>query len=255
MSMDREHDVITAFVALATNLAEGFDVVELLSGLTADCVRLLDVTSAGLLLADADGVLHVLAASSEVTLELELYQLQRAEGPCLDCYHSGAPVSVADLAAESERWPLFVAAAASAGFAAVHAVPMRLRHSVLGALNLFSSQAGPLNREDLALAQALAHVASVALIQDKASSDKDLVVSQLESALASRVVIEQAKGVLAEVGGLTMDAAFAALRRYSRDHNERLTDVATALSSRTLSGRHILDSPATPTSQPRRHNS
>jgi GAF domain-containing protein len=241
MSTDREHDIIAAFVALATNLAEGFDVVELLSGLTADAVRLLDVTSAGLLLADTSGVLHLLAASSEATGELELYQLQRNEGPCLDCFHSGEPVSVPDLSSETGHWPQFTAAAASAGFAAVHAVPMRLRDTVLGALNLFNTRTGPLAEEDLALAQALAHVASVALVQDKAAADEDLVVSQLNSALTSRVVLEQAKGVLAQVGAVDMGDAFTSLRSYARDHNQRLTDVASAVATRALPGREVLD--------------
>jgi transcriptional regulator with GAF, ATPase, and Fis domain len=241
MSTDREHDIIAAFVALATNLAEGFDVVELLSGLTTDAVQLLDVTSAGLLLADTGGVLHLLAASSEATGELELYQLQRNEGPCLDCFNSGEPVSVPDLSSETGRWPQFAAAAASAGFAAVHAVPMRLRNTVLGALNLFNTRTGPLAEEDLALAQALAHVASVALVQDKAAADEDLVVSQLNVALTSRVVLEQAKGVLAQVGAVDMADAFTALRHYARDHDQRLTDVASAVAIRALPGRAVLD--------------
>jgi transcriptional regulator with GAF, ATPase, and Fis domain len=241
MSAKREQQIVGAFVGLATSLAEGFDVVDLLSGLTASCAQLLDVASAGLLLADTSGVLHLLAASSEATRDLELYQLQRAEGPCLDCYHSGEPVMIADLAKETARWPQFTAAATSAGFLAVHAVPMRLTDQVLGALNLFSTRTGDLSVEDLNLAQALAHVATVALVQDRAASDTDLVVSQLNSALSSRVVLEQAKGVLAEVGGLSMEAAFDALRQYSRDHNQRLTEVAKALMTRTLLAREVLD--------------
>jgi transcriptional regulator with GAF, ATPase, and Fis domain len=241
VSTDRERDVIASFLTLATSLADGFDVVDLLTGLTDDCARLLNIASAGLLLVDGRGALQLLAASSDEAHTLELFQLQRAEGPCLDCYHTGAPVSVADLTKETARWPNFVAAATSAGFASVHALPMRLRDTVLGALNLFSTQVGPLTDDDLALAQALAHVASVALVQDKAAADKDLIVGQLNTALSSRVVIEQSKGVLAQKGGLDMNQAFAALRRYSRDHNERLSDVAAAVVGQTIPPQQILD--------------
>lgn len=241
MKNDRETDIVAAFVALATDLAEGFDVVDLLSELTTYCVRLLDVASAGLLLADAKGVLHLLAASSQATRDLELFQLQRSEGPCLECYRTGSPVSAPDLSEQMARWPHFTAAANAAGFASVHAVPMRLHDTVLGALNLFGTRTGPLADDDMALAQALAHVASVALVQDRAATDKDLVVSQLNTALSSRVVLEQAKGVLAQVGGLDMEQAFQALRRYSRDHNQRLSEVAAAVVARALSPQMLLD--------------
>jgi transcriptional regulator with GAF, ATPase, and Fis domain len=241
VNSDRESEVVAAFVALATSLADGFDVVDLLSELTTDCVRLLDVASAGLLLADASGVLHLLAASSQATRDLELLQLQRAEGPCLDCFRTGAAVVVPDLSKECARWPQFTAAATEAGFASVHAVPMRLRDNVLGALNLFGTSVGSLGREDLALAQALAHVASVALVQDKAAADKDLVVSQLNTALSSRVVLEQAKGVLAQLGGLDMDEAFSALRWYARDHNQRLSEVAASVVARDLPAELLLE--------------
>lgn len=241
MSDHREAEVVAAFVTLATSLADGLDVVDLLSGLTADCVRLLDVDAAGLLLADGTGALHLLAASSDATRELELFQVQRAEGPCLDCFHTGTAVNVPDLREQTARWPVFAPQALEVGFVSVHAVPMRLRDNVLGALNLFKAAAGSLRDADLALAQALAHVASVALIQDRASADRDVVVSQLESALTSRLVLEQAKGVLAEVGRLQMDGAFQALRRYARDHNLRLTDVAEAVVSRALPARTVLE--------------
>lgn len=223
---ERERRIVAAFVSLTGELAGGLDVVDLLTELTADCARLLDITSAGLLLADGAGALHMLAASSEETRELELYQVQCAEGPCVDCFESGVPVSIADLAKEAERWPRFVPAALAAGFASVHAVPMRLRNSVLGALNLFGASVGPLSADDLDLAQALAHVAGVALVQDKAAADKDLIVGQLTTALSSRIVIEQAKGVLAQHGDLSMAAAFDGLRGYARTNNARLSEVA-----------------------------
>jgi GAF domain-containing protein len=241
MTADRELQVTEAFVSLASNLANGYDVVEMLTDLTEDCVQLLDVASAGLLLADGFGRLHVLAASSEATRELEVFQLQRDEGPCRDCYHSGSAVSVPDLAAEADRWPQFVPRALQVGFRSVHAVPMRLRDNMLGALNLFGTTVGELLREDLVLAQALADVASVALVQERAVSDRAAVVEQLQLALNSRVVLEQAKGVLAYVGELDMGQAFNVLRRYARDHNLRLTAVAESVVSRAMSAHLLLD--------------
>lgn len=240
MNGEREAAVTQAFVSLANSMVDGGDVVDLLSGLTADCAQLLDVASAGLLLADARGVLHVMAASSERTRTLELFQLQRDQGPCLDCYHAGSPVSVPDLEMERARWPEFVAAAGTAGFRSVHALPLRLRDRVLGALGLFGTSAGSLNQSDLVLGQALAHVASVALVTERAVADTLLVNEQLQAALTSRVLIEQAKGLLAQAGDLDMEQAFAALRHYARDRNLRLADVAAAVVSRQLPCQQLL---------------
>lgn len=236
-----EADVTQALVAVASGLVKGGDVVELLATLTSDCARLLDCASAGLLLADGRGVLHVMAASSERTRELEVFQVQRADGPCRDTYLSGEPVSAPDLQSESDRWPLFVPAARRAGFASVHALPLRLGEVTLGALNLFGNSVGALNKQDLSLGQALADVATVALVQDRAVTDRESLNVQLQTALSSRVVLEQAKGLLAQQGGLDMTDAFRFLRSYSRDHNERLTDVAQAVVSRTLSAQQVLD--------------
>lgn len=240
MTESRERDVTAAFVRLASSLVRGYDVVDLLSELTADCAHLLGIASAGLLLADERGVLHVVAASSERTRQLELFQVQRADGPCRDCYLDGSPVSVPDLRTETERWPQFAPAALQAGFASVHAVPMRLRDQVLGALGLFGTTAGSLEPDDLSLGQALADVASVAIVQDKEKSDQRGVNEQLQTALQSRIVLEQAKGVLAQQGSLQMDEAFAVLRGYARDHNLRLTAVAEAVVARQLPARQLL---------------
>lgn len=238
---EREHEITRAFVRIASSLATGADVVDMLSGLTTDCARLLDIESAGLLLADRRGVLHVLAASSESTRDVELYQLQDEQGPCVDCFRGGSPVSVPDLREEKDRWPLFVTKSLSAGIASVHAVPLRLRESVLGTLGLFGARPGVLNADDASLGQALADVASVALVQDKAVADQAAVTEQLQGALRSRVVIEQAKGVLAQVGDLEMDQAFNALRRYARDLNLRLSDVARSVVDRSLPAQVVLD--------------
>lgn len=240
MTTDRERAVIDAFVSVANSLVDSFDIVELLNGLTFDCVALLDVASAGLLLADRRGALHVMVASSEATRDLELFQLQRDEGPCLDCFRLGAAVSVADLAAEAVHWSQFVPAALAAGVLSVHAIPLRLGDTILGTLGLFGARIGALCDDDLALAQALAHVASVAIVAGNLLNDKDAVVRQLQNALETRVVIEQAKGLLAEHGGLDMDEAFSRLRGYARSHNQRVGEVARQLISRVLPGERVL---------------
>jgi transcriptional regulator with GAF, ATPase, and Fis domain len=236
---ERELLVTDAFVSLADSLVGPFDVVELLNGLTEVCARLLDVASAGLLLADRSGVLHVVAASSERTRSLELFQLQRDEGPCLQCYRTGVMVCVPDLQGDSDRWPQFVPAALNLGFVSVHAVPMRLNDQILGTLGLFGVAVGSLNDEDLSLAQALAHVASVALVTGNATADQDRLTQQLQIALDSRVLIEQAKGAIAQFSMVSMDEAFALLRDYARDHNEKLTEIARSVVARTLSIREI----------------
>ena len=240
MTGEREADVVAAFVTLATSLARGRDVVDLFSELTSDCADLLDIDTAGLLLADRQGNLHVAAASSERAMSLELFQLQREEGPCLDCYRSGEPVRVEDLSDSSDRWPQFAAAASEAGIRSVNAVPLRLRDMVLGTLGLFGSRPGRLNDDDLNLGQALADVASVALVAERAVEDHNLVVDQLQTALDRRVLLEQAKGLLAERGDITMDQAFGHLRQYARDHNLRLTDVARSLVQREVSAEAVV---------------
>jgi GAF domain-containing protein len=240
VSNGRESDIARTFVSLASSLANGNDVVDLLSELTADCARLLDVASAGLLLADRRGGLHVMAVSSEATRNLELFQLQRDQGPCLDCYRTGQAVIVEDLIADAAKWPQFALAAAEAGFRSVHALPMRLRDNVLGGLGLFGTAVGALSENDLQLGQALADVASVALVQATAAADEQTLNLQLQGALDSRIVIEQAKGILAERVGLDMEEAFNQLRRFSRDHNQRLSEVAKALVARTLTAEQLV---------------
>lgn len=240
MAVDREAAVTAAFVSLASSLATGADVVDLLDTLTTTCARLLDVASAGLLLADTRGVLHVLAASSHATRALELFQSQRDEGPCRDAYVTGASVSVPDLAGEIERWPRFVPAALAAGFASVHAVPLRLQQTTLGALGLFGTRVGALNAADLGLGQALADVASVALVQNTTPADPSAVQRQLQTALTHRAQVERAKGVLAQVGNLDMTNAFAVLRAYARRRGQRLSEVADAVVTGTLAAAQVI---------------
>lgn len=224
----RETRVLRAVVSLVDSLLDDFDVVELLTDLTERCTALLDIEAAGLLLADPRQNLHLMAATSERSRELELFQLQADEGPCLDCYADGRPVTVADLADERDRWPRFVSAATDAGYASVHAVPMRAAGSVLGALGLFGTRTGDLNDADLLMAQTLAHVACVAILQDHAPT-AETVLPQLRTALASRIVVEQAKGYLREHFDVSIEDAFTMLRRHARSHSQHLTDVARTL--------------------------
>ena len=223
---NREHAVIDAFIGFADRLVDDFDVLDLTIQLTEDCARLLDVGAAGLLLADAGGVLHLLAGTSEQARSLELFQLQREEGPCLDCYHSGQMVEVPDLQAEAQRWPRFTAAAVEHGFQSVHAIPMRLRGQTLGALGLFGTGVGNLSDNDLRLAQALVHVAAIALVQQDRGGDPASLLPSLQSTVMSRGLFEMAKGVLAEVHDLSMGEASERLRQYAHEHGQRLTDLA-----------------------------
>src|SRR5690349_4973595 len=216
------------FIELADTLVDDFDLLEFLNRLTERCVELLDVAAAGLLLTDGQGALQVVAASSERTRLLELFQLQTDQGPCLDCFRTGTPVSVTDLPA-SDRWPRFTAAAAEVGFAAVHALPMRLRTEVIGALNLFDVAAGPLDADKVRLGQALADVSTIGLLQQRAIHRRDVVTEQLQTALNSRVLIEQAKGLLAERLHVNVDDAFTILRNASRSHNRPLSNLAQAI--------------------------
>ncbi|AKK26135.1 GAF and ANTAR domain-containing protein [Mycobacterium sp. EPa45] len=224
----RETRVLSAVVSLVDSLLDDFDVVDLLTELTERCAELLDIASAGFLLADPLQRLHLLAATSDRTRDLELFQLQAEEGPCIDCYRTGEPVLVADLGSQIDRWPRFVAAAQEAGFASVHALPMRAAGVVLGALGLFDTRRGELTEADVLVAQTLAHIACVAVLQEH-SPRPDTVVSPLRSAVTGRIVVEQAKGFVSEVLGVSMDEAFRLLRTHSRGHGEHLTDVARAL--------------------------
>jgi transcriptional regulator with GAF, ATPase, and Fis domain len=214
------------FVGLADTMVADFDVIDFLHMLTDRSVRLLSVSAAGVMLADPRGELRVAAASSEAAGLVELFQIQNDEGPCLDCFRTGRPVTAADLATLDQRWPRFAAAATQGGFVSVHALPMRLRDQVVGALNLFGTRAGRLDPADLRVGQALADVATIGLLQERNVRRADTLAEQLQAALNSRVVIEQAKGKLAERLGVDMDRSFSMLRDYARNSNQRLTEVA-----------------------------
>ena len=216
------------FVEMADTLVDDFDVIDFMHVLTERCVDLLGITAAGLLLTDGQDTLQVVAASSERTRLLELFQLQTDQGPCVDCFRTGLPVSVADLRSAG-MWPRFTAAAAEVGFVAVHALPMRLRADVIGALNLFDTNPGPLDEAKLRIGQALADVATIGLLQHRAIQRRDVLTEQLQTALNSRVLIEQAKGVLAERLHLDMAEAFTVLRHNARSRNRRLSELAQAI--------------------------
>jgi GAF domain-containing protein len=215
------------FVELTDTMVADFDIIDFLHVLTSRSAELLDVSAAGLLLADPRGELRVVAASSEAARLLELFQLQSDLGPCLDCFRSGKPVTTADLSTE-ERWPEFAAAAGQVGFAAVQALPMRLREQVIGALNLFRATPGEFDAASVRIGQALADVATIGLLHERSMRRSDTLNEQLQTALNSRVVIEQAKGKLAERLGIDVNQAFTLLRDQARSSNQRLSDLARA---------------------------
>jgi GAF domain-containing protein len=213
------------FVELTDTMVADFDIIDFLHVLTSRSAELLNVSAAGLLLADPRGELRVLAASSEAARLLELFQLQSDQGPCLDCFRSGHPVTATDLGAD-QRWPRFAAAAGQAGFSAVQALPMRLRDQVIGALNLFRAAPGTFDADSVRVGQALADVATIGLLHERSMRRSDTLNEQLQTALNSRVIIEQAKGKLAERLGIDVNEAFTLLRDQARNRNERLSDLA-----------------------------
>jgi GAF domain-containing protein len=239
----REKTLAETFVLLADTLVDDYDVVDMLDQLVAGCVNLLGVTAAGLLLDDQRGSLALVASSDESSRLLEIFQLQTNEGPCLDCVRTGSAVSSDDLAQDRERWPQFVPAALEAGCRSVVAVPLRLRDQIIGGLNMFHARPEPIPDDDRRLAQALADVATIGILQRRSTHRSSALAEQLQHALSSRVAIEQAKGVLAERSGVGMDEAFDALRRYARTHNLKLTDVAVAVVRGELD---VSDRPAGP---------
>jgi GAF domain-containing protein len=222
----RERVLAETFVGLADTLVDDYDVVDLLDGLVSSCVSIFGITAAGLLLVDQRGHLSVVATSSEQTRMLEIFQLQTDQGPCLDCVRGAQTVTSGDLEADRGRWPDFVPAALAVGFRSVAAVPMRLRDDTIGGLNLFDSRPILMAEEDRRIAQALADVATIGILQQRSQHRSAMLAEQLQQALNSRIIIEQAKGVVAERSGVGMDVAFETLRTYARNHNRKLSEVA-----------------------------
>jgi GAF domain-containing protein len=232
--MTREADVVRALVEMADTLVDDYDVVDLLTGLADRCVSLLGVSAAGVMLASPGGRLGLVASSSEAMRLLELFELQAQEGPCLDAFRTGERVGHQDLKAGSGRWPSFSAAAVQAGFQSASALPLRLREVTLGAMNLLSVTRVPMDEADVIVARAFADLATLSIVHHRASAEAQRLNEQLAGALTSRVVIEQAKGVLAERAGVDLAEAFSRLRAYARSSNLRLTDVAQAAIDGTL---------------------
>jgi GAF domain-containing protein len=224
--MAREQELLSAFVELADTILDEYDVVEFLHRLASHCVELVDAAEAGIMLADGDGNLHYVASSSERMRLIEVFELQHEEGPCLDAYRDGVAVYT-ELTAESDvRWPSFAPHAREVGFESVAALPMRHRSQIIGALNLFSANAGALTPDDRMVVQALADIATIGILQERALDDAHIVTNQLEGALESRIVIEQAKGIVAERNQVSIDTAFTLLRTYSRTHSRMLSRTA-----------------------------
>jgi transcriptional regulator with GAF, ATPase, and Fis domain len=232
--MAREQRLAEVFVELADTLVEEFDVVDFLQTLTERAVELVDADSAGLMLDNQRGRLQVVAYTDEPTRLLELLELQNDEGPCMDCFSTGDRLANIDVAASRERWPRFAEAASDAGFAVVHAVPLRLRRHVIGALNLFARSHATLTPEHLAVVQGLADVATIGLLHERAVRDQVVLAEQLQTALHSRILIEQAKGVLSARAGVDVAVAFRLMRTYARGAGESLTTVAEAVVANTL---------------------
>ncbi|MET0698849.1 MAG: GAF and ANTAR domain-containing protein [Mycobacterium sp.] len=227
--MDRYEVLANAFVGLADTLVADYDAVELTQQLIDSSMKLLPIAAAGIVLGDAQGALHVFATSSQQTRLLELLQVQADNGPCLCAYRTGEPVLVDDVSVEPQRWSAFAKRAIEYGFHSVSALPLQLRGERVGALNLFRTEVGTLNPADVAVGQALADVAAIGILHQRLMTHSELVNKQLQTALNSRVIIEQAKGVLAERGAIDMHVAFTLLRAHARKNQQRLADLARAV--------------------------
>ena len=243
--MARERRLAQVFVELADTLVEEFDVVDFLQTLTERCVELVDTDAAGLMLDDQRGTLKVVAYTDESARLLQLFELQRKEGPCLDCFATGRVIANIDLATASDRWPLFTEAARALGFATCHALPLRLRRQVIGALNLFSIGTEPLSEDHLAVAQGLADIATIGLLHERAARDQVVVSEQLQAALHSRILIEQAKGVLSARAGTNVERAFHLMRAHARRTGSLLTTVAEGIVSGSIDAGQLQEAPRT----------
>jgi GAF domain-containing protein len=221
--------VVDTLVQLADTLIQDYDVIEFLGVLSERCVSLVDADEAGIMVTDGRGSLQVVASSSERSRLLELLELQNRDGPCLEAFMTGQPVSSADLIADRDRWYHFSREAIAFGFRSVHTVPLRLRTQVIGALNLLRTKTGQMNEADRTLARALAQMATIGLLQERALTASKLASSQLQTALTSRVRLEQAKGIIAERHSIDIDAAFELLRSYARSHRRQISEVALAI--------------------------
>jgi GAF domain-containing protein len=230
MSTVSSQRLAQVFVEVSDTLVDDFDLIDFLQMLTMRTAELAEASVVGIVLADQHGQLQFMAASQEDARLLELFQLQNDQGPCLDAYRAMEPVVNTDLGRATDRWPRFAPHAAAAGYQTVHAFPLRLRAQAIGALNIFgTSQEPTLADDDISVVQSLADLASIALLQERAIRRGEVLTEQLQGALNSRVIIEQAKGALAQARGVTVDEAFQILRSRARSTHQRLSDVARAV--------------------------
>ncbi|POH66387.1 transcriptional regulator [Cryobacterium zongtaii] len=236
----REERINDAFVRVAGSLVADYDIVDLLSTLVYTCTQLLDVQAGGILLADGTGMLELVASTSEEAEIVEVMIVAAGAGPCIDCYQTGSVVSVPDIEADPRDWPRFRRSALDQGFRAAHATPLRLHGEVIGAMNLLSTEAGALSDRDAQLAQALADVATVGILHERSFRQPEVVAAQLHLALDTRILVEQAKGVLAEVRSCTMSEAFDALRDYARTHEVTLRAAAAGVVNRSISAEALV---------------
>ena len=231
----RESRIATAFVAVADTLTTDFDVVDLLHTLVEKCTQILDTDAGGLMLVDETGQLQLMTSTSEGADFVEIMQLNADSGPCIDCFTTGMPVSVANIRESGSTWSAFQKAALQSGFNAAHATPLKLRGQVIGTMNLFSTSVGALGERDSAVAQALADVATIGILQERVVREGTILAEQLHSALDSRILIEQAKGMVAHSLSIDMDEAFAVIRAHSRRNNLTIRSVSQGISDHTLS--------------------
>jgi GAF domain-containing protein len=216
-------------VEVADTLVADFDLVDFLVTLCEHANLVSSADAVGIVLTDHRGQLRFMASSNESGRDLELFQLQSEEGPCLDCVRTRQPVVNTDLGQADAIWPKFAPAAKASGFQSVHAFPMRLRQEVIGALNLFSTHQTRLEHDEVRVVQSLADVATIAILQERSIARAEALTEQLQGALNSRIVIEQAKGALARIEGISVDQAFEVMRRRARSQRQRLVEVAAAV--------------------------
>ncbi|MDF2563169.1 MAG: transcriptional regulator [Microbacterium sp.] len=230
----RDSRIFQTFAMLADTMVDDYDVVDLLQLLVDACHEVLGISAAGILLADDEGDLQVVASTSEASRLVELMQLGAQAGPCIECYRTGAAVSVASIPAVPEKWGAFRDSATAHGFGATDAVPLRLRDTTIGALNLLREEEGPPDDFDVVAARAFADVATIGILHERSLRESELLSRQLQQALQSRIVIEQAKGVVSFTNGVPIDDAFQIIRSYARRNQLPLSSVAARLVNREL---------------------
>jgi len=238
--MSRQQHVVRVFLELADTLVEDFDVIDFLHQMTVRCRELLEVSDAAVFLSHSESRLHSPAPCTSGPLLQRVLEAACGQGPAVDAHRTARPVTVRDPADAAARWPQFAPRLRQAGYVRATALPMRLREENLGSLLLLHTGDLPLTAEDLGLAQAFADAAAIGLVHARTISRQHAVNEQLHTALQSRIVIEQAKGILAARCGVTLNQAFEAIRRYARHHRILLRNVA----------RDVIDTGLTPAAAP-----